>query len=76
MPVFTLREIVELEYRAWHRDDAGRVDFIYDGITFWQQQGALWSPQAHGPLPMAGWHHKRDCRCPRCREAWREGRAA
>lgn len=74
-PVFTFAEIVDMDHRAWHRGEAGAVDFIYDGLTFWHEDdGRRWTPY-EGPVPLADWHHRRDCRCRRCREAWAHHRA-
>jgi hypothetical protein len=69
-PVFTLDEVVDLERPALHRNAAGSIDFIYDGITFWHGEvGHSWSVENAGPLPTEGWHHKRSCKCARCRGA-------
>ena len=35
LPTFTLAEVAELERPAEHRDAAGKIDYIYDGINFW-----------------------------------------
>lgn len=69
-PVFTLEEVVDLERPAWHRARSGDVDFIFDGINFWHEVvGKRWSVERRGPMPQGGWHHKKNCRCPRCHEA-------
>ena len=76
---FTLAEVVDLERPAWHVIRSGAVDYIYDGINFWC--GKVGNPCPTGgldsgaTLPLEGWRHKEDCKCPPCREARRAKRA-
>jgi hypothetical protein len=34
-PVRTLSQVLALERPARHRDATCRVDYVYDGVTFW-----------------------------------------
>ena len=69
-PKFTLSEIVDLERPARHRDGAGQVDYIYDGITFWcDREGQKCPFPRSTTMPQEEWRHRPDCDCRGCREA-------
>jgi hypothetical protein len=67
---YTLGEVVDLERPAWHEDDRGETDFVYDGINFWcGRPGVSCDMASTNMLPVVGWRHKDRCRCPSCRAA-------
>ena len=70
VPTFTLAEVADLERPAEHRDAAGKIDYIYDGINFWcDREGMSCSFQRSLTMPQDGWRHHQGCRCPLCSEA-------